>query len=177
MEDIIQTSINTGPRGAIRLAQGVQAFLGVGGEWLADVSKVAWISNLLVFFSNLFIFCTWNQRMWEVVDATLFFGAPCPLITFQFCCNSTIRVRDLFLQLYFLIGFLEASGLLLVDWWVEDHFWHSPKNKLQLTPKSSWRYVFWCTIRRALGFFFFVLSWTMRFYSGMETSLSSCEVL
>ncbi|OAY46416.1 uncharacterized aarF domain-containing protein kinase At5g05200, chloroplastic [Manihot esculenta] len=41
VEDIIQTSINTGPRGAIRLAQGVQAFLGVGGEWLADVSKSA----------------------------------------------------------------------------------------------------------------------------------------
>ncbi|KAJ9160487.1 hypothetical protein P3X46_025885 [Hevea brasiliensis] len=39
VEDIIQTSINTGPRGALRLAQGIQAFLGVGGEWLADVSK------------------------------------------------------------------------------------------------------------------------------------------
>ncbi|KAJ6383934.1 hypothetical protein OIU78_027273, partial [Salix suchowensis] len=39
MEDIAQTSINTGPRGALRLAQGVQAFLGGGGEWLADVSK------------------------------------------------------------------------------------------------------------------------------------------
>ncbi|GAV67778.1 ABC1 domain-containing protein [Cephalotus follicularis] len=39
VEDIVQTSINTGPRGALRLAQGIQAFLGVGGEWLADVSK------------------------------------------------------------------------------------------------------------------------------------------
>ncbi|XP_020241697.1 uncharacterized aarF domain-containing protein kinase At5g05200, chloroplastic isoform X1 [Asparagus officinalis] len=40
VEDIIQTSIKTGPRGAIRLAQGVQAVLGVGGEWLSDLSKV-----------------------------------------------------------------------------------------------------------------------------------------
>ncbi|KAE9465100.1 hypothetical protein C3L33_02986, partial [Rhododendron williamsianum] len=40
VEDIIQTSINTGPRGAVRLAQGVQAVIGVGSEWLADVSKL-----------------------------------------------------------------------------------------------------------------------------------------
>ncbi|XP_021758249.1 uncharacterized aarF domain-containing protein kinase At5g05200, chloroplastic-like [Chenopodium quinoa] len=39
VEDIVQTSINTGPRGALRLAQGVQAVVGVGGEWLADASK------------------------------------------------------------------------------------------------------------------------------------------
>lgn len=40
MEDIVQTSINTGPRGALRLAQGIQAVIGVGSEWLADASKV-----------------------------------------------------------------------------------------------------------------------------------------
>lgn len=39
VEDIVQTSINTGPRGALRLAQGVQAVVGVGSEWLADASK------------------------------------------------------------------------------------------------------------------------------------------
>ncbi|XP_039070871.1 uncharacterized aarF domain-containing protein kinase At5g05200, chloroplastic-like [Hibiscus syriacus] len=39
LEDIVQTSISTGPRGAFRLAQGIQAFVGVGGEWLADVSR------------------------------------------------------------------------------------------------------------------------------------------
>ncbi|XP_050946691.1 uncharacterized aarF domain-containing protein kinase At5g05200, chloroplastic isoform X1 [Cucumis melo] len=38
LEDIVQTSINTGPRGPIRLAQGIQAFIGVGREWLADVT-------------------------------------------------------------------------------------------------------------------------------------------
>ncbi|KAM3355613.1 putative aarF domain-containing protein kinase, chloroplastic [Capsicum galapagoense] len=41
VEDIVQTSLNTGPRGALRLAQGVQAFVGVGTEWLQDVSKTA----------------------------------------------------------------------------------------------------------------------------------------
>ncbi|KAK9282988.1 hypothetical protein L1049_011215 [Liquidambar formosana] len=39
IEDIVQTSINTGPRGALRFAQGIQAVIGVGSEWLADVSK------------------------------------------------------------------------------------------------------------------------------------------
>ncbi|KAI3925162.1 hypothetical protein MKW98_009812 [Papaver atlanticum] len=39
VEDIVQTSLNTGPRGPVRLAQGIQAFLGVGAEWLSDVSK------------------------------------------------------------------------------------------------------------------------------------------
>ncbi|CAM8919905.1 unnamed protein product [Rhodiola kirilowii] len=38
VEDIVQTSINTGPRGAVRLAQGIQAVIGVGSEWLAEVS-------------------------------------------------------------------------------------------------------------------------------------------
>ncbi|KAI3952840.1 hypothetical protein MKX01_006883 [Papaver californicum] len=40
VEDIVQTSLNTGPRGPVRLAQGIQAFLGVGAEWISDVSKI-----------------------------------------------------------------------------------------------------------------------------------------
>ncbi|KAF3433253.1 hypothetical protein FNV43_RR24355 [Rhamnella rubrinervis] len=39
VEDIVQTSINTGPRGALRMAQGIQAVIGVGGEWLQDISR------------------------------------------------------------------------------------------------------------------------------------------
>ncbi|KAJ4908788.1 hypothetical protein Rs2_12446 [Raphanus sativus] len=42
VEDIVQTSINTGPRGALRLVQGVQAF---GGEWLTDISKYTRVSG------------------------------------------------------------------------------------------------------------------------------------
>lgn len=45
VEDIVQTSINTGPRGAIRLAQGIQAVVGVGSEWLTDVSKATTSAN------------------------------------------------------------------------------------------------------------------------------------
>ncbi|RDX63984.1 putative aarF domain-containing protein kinase, chloroplastic [Mucuna pruriens] len=41
VEDIVQTSLDTGPRGVLRLAQGVQAFIGVGQEWLTDASKSA----------------------------------------------------------------------------------------------------------------------------------------
>ncbi|OEL15824.1 putative aarF domain-containing protein kinase [Dichanthelium oligosanthes] len=41
VEDLLQTSISTGPRGAFRMAQGIQAVLGVGGEWLTDLSKTA----------------------------------------------------------------------------------------------------------------------------------------
>lgn len=40
LEDIARTSINTGPRGGMRLVQGIQAVISVGGEWLADASKV-----------------------------------------------------------------------------------------------------------------------------------------
>uniref|UniRef100_A0A0E0LIM6 ABC1 atypical kinase-like domain-containing protein n=1 Tax=Oryza punctata TaxID=4537 RepID=A0A0E0LIM6_ORYPU len=40
VEDLLQTSISTGPRGAFRFAQGIQAVLGVGGEWLNDFSKL-----------------------------------------------------------------------------------------------------------------------------------------
>lgn len=47
LEDIVQTSINTGPRGALRLAQGIQAVIGVGSEWVADASKVVLSDHLL----------------------------------------------------------------------------------------------------------------------------------
>ncbi|KAI4339130.1 hypothetical protein MLD38_024101 [Melastoma candidum] len=39
VDDIVQTSISTGPRGAVRLAQGIQAVIGVGSEWLTDASR------------------------------------------------------------------------------------------------------------------------------------------
>ncbi|KAL6123459.1 hypothetical protein ACLB2K_075981 [Fragaria x ananassa] len=41
VEDILQTSLSTGPRGALRMAQGIQAFIGVGGEWLTEASRSA----------------------------------------------------------------------------------------------------------------------------------------
>ncbi|XP_062000283.1 uncharacterized aarF domain-containing protein kinase At5g05200, chloroplastic [Rosa rugosa] len=41
VEDIVRTSLSTGPRGALRMAQGIQAFIGVGGEWLTEASKSA----------------------------------------------------------------------------------------------------------------------------------------
>jgi hypothetical protein len=47
VEDLLQTSISTGPRGAFRLAQGIQVVLGVGGEWLNDFSKVPVLSSLV----------------------------------------------------------------------------------------------------------------------------------
>lgn len=53
VEDIVQTSINTGPRGALRLAQGIQAVIGVGSEWVADASKVmlsAYLSSTKTIF-------------------------------------------------------------------------------------------------------------------------------
>lgn len=48
VEDIVQTcitSINTGPRGAVRLAQGIQAVIGVGSEWLTELSQVVFTIN------------------------------------------------------------------------------------------------------------------------------------
>lgn len=45
VEDIVQTSINTGPRGAVRLAQGIQAVIGVGSEWVAELSQAYTLFN------------------------------------------------------------------------------------------------------------------------------------
>jgi aarF domain-containing kinase len=50
VEDLFQTSISTGPRGAFRMAQGIQAVLGVGGEWLNDFSKVLSRVILVILF-------------------------------------------------------------------------------------------------------------------------------
>lgn len=49
VEDILQTSINTGPRGAVRLVQGIQAVIGVGSEWINDFSQV----HIFLFFFSL----------------------------------------------------------------------------------------------------------------------------
>lgn len=84
VEDIIQTSINTGPRGVVRLAQGVQAVIGVGSEWLADVSKLtsvqfplwpsSWNMHYFMFVNFLFyhfvccyfvILCVKMKRFWK----------------------------------------------------------------------------------------------------------------
>lgn len=61
VEDLIQTSISTGPRGAFRMAQGIQAVLGVGGEWLNDLSKV-WLSLFYAFILSLHICCDWKCK-------------------------------------------------------------------------------------------------------------------
>lgn len=69
VEDIVQTSINTGPRGPLRLAQGIQAVIGVGSEWLADLSKVI----ALLFSSE-----SWNIQYFM-------------LLTFYTRCMNTFK--------------------------------------------------------------------------------------
>lgn len=64
MEDIVQTSISTGPRGALRMAQGIQAFIGVGGEWLTEASKVTgtfFHCDAFFFFIAKAVFTRVNQ--------------------------------------------------------------------------------------------------------------------
>uniref|UniRef100_A0A0R0KZX1 ABC1 atypical kinase-like domain-containing protein n=1 Tax=Glycine max TaxID=3847 RepID=A0A0R0KZX1_SOYBN len=69
--DIVQTSLNTGPRGVLRLAQGVQAFLGVGQEWLTDVSKSANSSTGLPTELKLgLLFPFYLRRLFERMGAT-----------------------------------------------------------------------------------------------------------
>jgi hypothetical protein len=55
VEDLLQTSISTGPQGAFRIEQGIQAVLGVGGEWLNDLSKV----RLLLFYTLILSLRIW----------------------------------------------------------------------------------------------------------------------
>ncbi|KAE8648057.1 uncharacterized aarF domain-containing protein kinase At5g05200, chloroplastic [Cucumis sativus] len=71
LEDIVQTSINTGPRGPIRLAQGIQAFIGVGREWLADVTQSANSSAGLPTELQLGLLSpTYLRRLFERMGAT-----------------------------------------------------------------------------------------------------------
>lgn len=39
IQDVIRTTVDTGPKGAFRLAQGIEAVVTVGGEWLIEQSK------------------------------------------------------------------------------------------------------------------------------------------
>ncbi|CAN6973511.1 unnamed protein product [Brassica oleracea var. botrytis] len=71
VEDIVQTSINTGPRGALRLVQGVQAFVGVGGEWLTDISKSTRVSGGLPTEMQLGLLSSlYLRKLFERMGAT-----------------------------------------------------------------------------------------------------------
>ncbi|GAB4832076.1 hypothetical protein Ancab_006096 [Ancistrocladus abbreviatus] len=71
LEDIVQTSINTGPRGALRLVQGVQAVIGVGSEWLSDVSKATNTSSGLSTQMQLGLVSPFYlRRLFERMGAT-----------------------------------------------------------------------------------------------------------
>ncbi|CDP13889.1 unnamed protein product [Coffea canephora] len=71
VEDIVQTSLSTGPRGALRLAQGIQAVLGVGSEWLADLSKTANSSTTLPTEMQLGLLSPlYLRRLFERMGAT-----------------------------------------------------------------------------------------------------------
>lgn len=71
LEDIVQTSISTGPRGALRLAQGVQAIIGVGSEWLADVSKLTSSSSGVLTRTQLGLLSPiYLRKLFERMGAT-----------------------------------------------------------------------------------------------------------
>lgn len=71
VEDILQTSINTGPRGAIRLVQGIQAVIGVGSEWLNDFSQVPCIHVLLFFHFIILIYFSLLQSFLQHMALTV----------------------------------------------------------------------------------------------------------
>ncbi|KAM3189936.1 hypothetical protein ACQJBY_068279 [Aegilops geniculata] len=71
VEDLLQTSISTGPRGAFRMAQGIQALLGVGGEWLNDFSKTANTSEGIPAHMRLGLLSPlYLRRLFERMGAT-----------------------------------------------------------------------------------------------------------
>ncbi|KAF9595885.1 hypothetical protein IFM89_005371 [Coptis chinensis] len=71
VEDIVQTSLNTGPRGPLRLVQGIQAAIGVGGEWLADLSKSGNASSGLPMEMQLGLLSpVYLRRLFERMGAT-----------------------------------------------------------------------------------------------------------
>lgn len=40
VEEVVRTTVDTGPKGALRLAQGFEAVITVGGEWLLQQSQL-----------------------------------------------------------------------------------------------------------------------------------------
>lgn len=71
VEDVIQTSVNTGPRGVIRLAQGIQATMVVGSEWLSEISKSANTSgDSLATLQFGLLSPTYLRRLFERMGAT-----------------------------------------------------------------------------------------------------------
>ncbi|CAI0552259.1 unnamed protein product [Linum tenue] len=71
VEDIVQTSLNTGPRGPLRLAQGIQAVIGVSGEWLQDASRSPNSSSGLPVDMRLGILSpVYLRRLFERMGAT-----------------------------------------------------------------------------------------------------------
>jgi aarF domain-containing kinase len=48
LEDVARTAISTGPRGAIRLAQGIEAVVSVGSEYLLQLYRVFFLCSLLL---------------------------------------------------------------------------------------------------------------------------------
>lgn len=71
VEDVVQTSVNTGPRGVIRLAQGIQATVVVGSEWLSEISKSANASgDTLSRLQFGLLSPTYLRRLFERMGAT-----------------------------------------------------------------------------------------------------------
>jgi hypothetical protein len=53
LEDVARTAISTGPRGAIRLAQGIEAVVSVGSEYLLQLYRVFFLCSLLSSLPHL----------------------------------------------------------------------------------------------------------------------------
>nr|ADE76450.1 unknown [Picea sitchensis] len=71
VEDVVQTSVDTGPRGVIRLAQGIQATVVVGSEWLSEISKSANTSgDSLAGLQFGLLSPTYLRRLFERMGAT-----------------------------------------------------------------------------------------------------------
>jgi aarF domain-containing kinase len=47
LEDVAKIAISTGPRGAVRFAQGIEAVVTVGGEYLLQILRVLIFFNLV----------------------------------------------------------------------------------------------------------------------------------
>ena len=67
LEDVAKIAVSTGPRGAIRFAQGIEAFVTVGGEYLFQLLRV----SHLLHFSHEMQVINHSKRLSEwLVDAT-----------------------------------------------------------------------------------------------------------
>ncbi len=122
LEDVARTAISTGPRGAIRLAQGIEAVVSVGSEYLLQLYRVFFLCSLLsslphhlIPFITVCVHLRWqNLPMNEWI-------LPLGLCSENSDCTERQRQREIFASFVFIPVFLHRHICRIAGWCFMQH--------------------------------------------------------